>query len=182
MTSAQRAYRARVFAEVNRTARRRSAPLAGLSSITWGTRARGLGTMLDTSMFVDTRPPIVSPLNSATEIVGPFPIPTNEPPPIVPFPGNPDTRPGAWPGLTFTNPLVYPGNEPPPIVVPASGAPGQVPVVTTPTSGPIPPPATVAAGTAATSWLDQSLIGGIANKWLLLGGIGAFVFLGGKRK
>jgi len=176
MSPAQRAYRARVFAEANRKARTRPAPLAGLSSITWGTRARSLGSVFD------MRTPIVSPMfNPTTITMGP--IPQEPMPQPVPFPGNPDTQPGAWPGLTWTTsgPLIYPGNEPPPPVF--TGTPGQVPVVTTPTSGPIPSPGTVAAGTTApASWLDQSLIGGIPNKYLLLGGIGAFLVFGGKHK
>lgn len=150
--------------------RRRHTPLG---SITWGTRARTLGTVLD------MRPPIITPMDSISIVMGPIP---QEPPPPIPFRGNPDTQPGAWPGLTFTNPTITtPTNEPPPIVV--SGSPGQVPVVVTPTSGPIPSPGTVAAGTTPpTSWLDQSLFAGIPNKYLLLGGVGAFIFFGGKKK
>jgi hypothetical protein len=168
MSPAQRAYRARVFAEANRKARMRPAPLAGLSSITWGTRARALGSVLD------LQPAIVSPMfKPLTITMGPIP---QEPPPPV-FPGNPDTQPGVWTGL---GPITFPGEVPPP-VLPANGSPGTVPVVTTPTSGPIPAPGTVAAGTTApASWLDQSLIGGIPNKYLLLGGLGAFLFFGGK--
>jgi hypothetical protein len=150
-----------------------------LSSITWGTRTRALGSVLD------MRTPIVSPMLSPDTFINMGPIP-QEPPPIIPFPGNPDTRPGAWPGLTFvpgTNNL-GPGNEPPPPVIAATTNQGGTgTVVVTPTSGPIPSPGTVAAGTAApASWLDQSLIGGIPNKFLLLGGIGAFFLFGGKRK
>jgi hypothetical protein len=168
MTPAQRDYRARVFAEANRRSRRMR-PLAGLSSIVWGTR-RGLGTILD------MRPPIVSPMLTPVTITNMGPIPQEPPPPV--FPGNPDTRPGAWVGL---GPLTYPGNEPPPPVFPANGSPGTV--VVTPTSGPIPPPGTVAAGTTApASWLDGSMIAGIPNKFLLLGGLGAFLFFGGKHK
>lgn len=172
MTPAQRDYRARVFAEANRRSRRMR-PLAGLSSIVWGTRG-GMGTILD------MRTPIVSPVDYRIVALGPI---SQEPrPQPSPFPGNPDTQPGAWPGLTL-GPITYPGNEPPPQPTVFTGTPGQVPVVVTPTSGPIPSPGTVAAGTTApASWLDQSLIGGIPNKFLLLGGLGAFLFFGGKHK
>lgn len=173
--SIEREYQRRAFAEANR----RTVSMRPLGSITWGTRARGLGSSL-----IDTGPLIVSPPfdPASIRVVSMGPIPQEPRPIIAPFPGNPDTQPGAWPGLiTSPGPITYPGNEPPPIV--ASGAPGQVPVVVTPTSGPIPSPGTVAAGTSAPpSWLDQSLIGGIPNKFLLLGGIGAFLLFGGKRK
>jgi len=146
-----------------------------LGSITWGTRTRALGSVLD------LQPAIITPLQQPLSIsMGPI---SQEPSPApVPFPGNPDTQPGAWPGLTITN--VGPiSQEPPPQPQVFNGSPGQVPVVVTPTSGPIPSPGTVAAGTTApASWLDQSLIGGIPNKYLLLGGIGAYLFFGGKHK
>jgi hypothetical protein len=79
----------------------------------------------------------------------------------MPFPGNPDTRPGAWPGL------VAPGG-----VIQANGGPAQVPiqnppaVVVTPTSGPIPPPQVLAAAAAPApaSWMDQTMISGVPNK------------------
>jgi hypothetical protein len=92
----------------------------------------------------------------------------------VPLLPNPDTQPGAWPGLN-------------PGTITATTLPAQVPVqqpvIVTPTSGPIPSPQTVAAATATpTSWLDQQMIPGINNSFLLLGGIAAFVFLGGKKK
>jgi hypothetical protein len=171
MTSAQRLYRARVFAEVNRV-NRRSRPLAGLSSIVWGTRGlRGLGVTLPDGTTTDRNTP-------------------------APFPGNPDTQPGAWPGLTFTpSPWISGGcifdtttgksvcTQLAPLPNPASGSPGTVPVVVTPTSGPIPSPGTVAAGTTPpTAWLEQQMITGIPNSYLLLGALGAFFFFGGKRK
>ena len=154
-----------------------------LSSITWGTRARGLGSVIDTGPLIVSPP--FDPASIRVVSMGPIP---QEPAPIpAPFPGNPDTQPGAWPGLiTSPGPITYPGNEPPPIVPPfpaTTNQGGTGTVVVTPTSGPIPSPGTVAAGTAApASWLDQSLIGGIPNKFLLLGGLGAFLLFGGKRK
>lgn len=142
-----------------------------LGSITWGTRTRALGTVLD------LQPAIVSPMNTpASLVMGTI---SQEPSPqITPF-VNPDTRPGAWPGLTLNPPAPEPAPQPQVF----TGTPGQVPVVVTPTSGPIPSPGTVAAATSApASWLDQSLIAGIPNKFLLLGGLGAFLLFGGKKK
>ena len=134
----------------------------GMGSITWGNRQLGLITR--DGIVTDFNNVSVSPMIDGSD--APF-VP-------LPFPGNPDTRPGAWPGLVPQNT----GGT-----VTANTLPAQVPVVVTPTSGPIPAPGTVAAGTAApASWLEQSLIGGIANKWLLVGGIGAFLFFGGKKK
>jgi hypothetical protein len=155
-----------------------------LSSITWGNRSLGLVTPDGTITDRNTVMPL--PL-----VDGPLPIPGFQPGVVVaPFPGNPDTRPGAWPGLNQNLIPVDPGyvpgfvlpNQTTPLV--ANGGPAQVPkVVVTPTSGTIPSPADVAAASAApASWLEQSLIGGIANKWLLLGGLGAFLFFGGKKK
>jgi hypothetical protein len=57
----------------------------------------------------------------------------------------------------------------------------QLPVVVSPTSGAIPPPQTVAAATQPVSWLDRQLISGVPNKYLLLGGLGAALFFGGKK-
>ena len=128
-----------------------------MGSITWGTRARGLG-------FV-TAAGEVNDFNSAPMVA--LEVPGVSPGTVVqPLP-NPDTRPGAWPGLA-------PGGAG---TIQVSTLPAQVPVVVTPTSGTIPPPATVAAATAPVSWLEQSLIPGIANKWLLLGGVAAALFL-----
>jgi len=147
-----------------------------MGSITWGTRSmqlRGMGFITaqgDTGDFNTAMGPAIMPQ---------------------PFPGNPDTMPGAWPGLNpALNPSMSPANPAPgvilnpPITSPmqANGGPAQVPVIVTPTSGPIPSPATVAAAAAAhVSWLEQSMIGGIANKWLLLGGIAALFVFGGKK-
>lgn len=139
-----------------------------MGSITWGTRnlrgLRGLGVAL--------------PVGDGAFNISPFavaPEPMIQPSPgVVAFLQNPDTRPGSWPGL-----------NPAPAVV-ASGLPAQVPVqtpavVVTPTSGAIPPPQAVAAAAAApVSWLEQSLIGGIPNKYLLLGGIAGLFLFGGK--
>ena len=148
-----------------REARGQSRRRRGLSSITWGTRTLGALNPLD-SGGVDF-------LQQGT--VSPSPMITAQP-----FPGNPDTLPGAWPGL-----------NPQPPAITATTLPAQIPqvnnpsasnpVVVTPTSGTIPPPAAVAAGTAPVPWLEQSLIGGIANKWLLLGGVGALFLFGGKK-
>lgn len=118
---------------------------------------------------------------------------------------NPDTLPGAWPGLLndtgggqlFAMPLpgVLPNgvlplptvNTPPvqtlPAVVPVQTPAQPGAVVVTPTSGAIPAPATVATATpASTSWLDQSMIAGIPNKFLILGGLGALFLFGGHKK
>jgi hypothetical protein len=111
-----------------------------------------------------------APINSIVSIQ-PFPEP------MVPLNrlSNPDTLPGVWPGL---NPS--PANPAP---VQANGGPAQVPVIVTPTSGPIPSPATVAAAAAApVSWLDQQMISGIPNSYLLLGAIGALFLFGDKKK
>jgi hypothetical protein len=163
-----------------------------LSSITWGNRSLGLVTSDGTITDRNTVMPL--PL-----VDGPLPIPGLNPGVVVaPFPGNPDTQPGAWPGLNPSPAKFTPGwvsggcimgangqNICSPITAPvqASGGPAQVPVVVTPTSGAIPSPQTVAAATAApVSWLEQELIPGFANKWLLLGGIGALFLFGGKKK
>jgi hypothetical protein len=148
--------RARAFS------RRRS-----LSSITWGNLSR-LG-------FVTAAPDVLPP---TPVTIQPFPstvMPGQVSPGLqVPLLPNPDTQPGAWPGLN-------PGGTVTATTLPAQ-VPVQQPVVVTPTSGPIPSPQTVAAATApATSWLDEQLIPGINNSYLLLGGIAAFLFFGGKK-
>lgn len=172
----ERVMRARVFAQANRAGnfagRRR------LGSITWGTRQ--LGSIIDTG--IDTVPfdpgmfppgqgqasgPVFQPIAS-----GPI---LSQPPiiigPQVPFPTTPASpaSPAAPPSGGVTAPT-------------QSTLPAQVPIVTTPASGPIPSPGTVAAGTmTATSWLDQQMITGIPNSWLLLGGAAAFLLMGGKK-
>jgi len=152
-----------------REARGQSRRRRGMSSITWGTRSLGrLGFVTAAGATADFNTAQINTGGSGSVSIQPFP--------------NPDTLPGAWPGLTL-GPI---SQEPPPPIfnttIQANGLPGQVPVVVTPTSGPIPAPGTVAAATAApASWFDQSLIAGIANKWLLLGGIGALFLFGGKK-
>ncbi|MBZ5532615.1 MAG: hypothetical protein LAO20_14375 [Acidobacteriia bacterium] len=93
---------------------------------------------------------------------------------------NPDTLPGAWPGL---NPATQPGVFTTlPAQVPSTQA-STKPLVVTPTSGTIPSPATVAAAAApASSWFDQQMIPGVKNSYLVLGGIAALLLFGGKKK
>jgi hypothetical protein len=142
-----------------RQARGQSRRRRHMGSITWGNRYLGALNPLDSGSGFD----VVMQQNSVTP---------------VPFPGNPDTLPGAWPGLNTQPPAITATTLP--AQVPQTNPSAGNPVVVTPTSGTIPPPATVAAGTAPVPWLEQSLIGGIQNKWLLLGGLGAFLAFGGK--
>lgn len=119
---------------------------------------------------------------------------------------NPDTLPGAWPGLlddgsgaplfALPRPGLLPGQLPngvvptPPVQtlpaivpeqLPATSQPGAV--VVTPTSGAIPSPATVATATpVSTSWLDQQMIAGIPNKFLILGSVAGLLLFGGHSK
>lgn len=168
----ERAMRARVFAQVNRNAMLRP-PIPGLGSITWGTRQ--LGSIIDTG--IDTAPfdpgmfppgqgqasgPVFQPIASGPIVAQPPIIvgPVMQLPPASPAPPSG--------GVTATTQTTLPA---------------QVPIVTTPASGPIPSPGTVAAGTTtATSWLDQQMITGIPNSWLLLGGAAAFLLFGGHKK
>jgi hypothetical protein len=156
---------------------------ANLSSIVWGSRSRVMGDMpLDDGFNLAPRIALALPGLSPGGVVtqGPMsPGLVDGAPPMValPIPGlspggvvlqNPDVKPGTWPGLM------------PPISV--TTLPLQVPIVVTPTSGPIPSPATVQAATAApASWFDQSLIAGISNKYLLLGGVLAMFLFGSKK-
>lgn len=142
-----------------------------LGSITWGNRARFLGAA---AMVLDPEDPI------QRIMPGPIPVDDGGPFPCGPtgiMTGGPFSRPG-WCNADGSPYLVA---KPLPLVVPQTSAPS---VVVTPTSGPIPSPAALAAATAgpAPSWFDQSMIDGVPNKYLVLGGVGLWVlFAGGKK-
>jgi hypothetical protein len=137
---------------------------------------------------------------------GPMILPMTQPAPVALPMQNPDTLPGAWPGLnpapapTQVNilPVTVPTPQPvtflgPPAQAPATQPttantlPAQVPVgqptvIVTPTSGPIPSPQSVAAAAAPASWFDQQMIPGVKNSYLVLGGLGLLVLFGGRKK
>lgn len=153
-----------------------------MGSITWGTKSR-LGLIVPAPEVDLPARVVISPSGFITAAGAPAQTPVvstpifSTPPivigPTLPFPTSPtSTAPGT---------------------VTANGLPGQVPVtsggagtvVVSPSSGVIPDPSTVAAGTtAATSWFEQQMIAGIPNWWLLAGAGVLFLMhnSGGKKR
>jgi hypothetical protein len=165
-----------------------------LGSITWGNRQQNFlgfvtvtdtgsgGVPLDPGSFGTGTPanggPAFSPITSGPTFQSPIfsqpPIvigPTASAPVITPASGAPGTAPVTTP--TSATPIE------------ASGLPAIVPVLVNPSSGTIPDPSTVAAGTTdTTSWFEQQMITGIPN-WWLVAGAGLLYFMhnsGGKRR
>lgn len=165
-----------------------------LGSITWGNRQQnflgfvttdtGAGVPLDPGSFGTGTPanggPAFAPISN-----GPvFPItggPTF-PTPIIPIVQAPIPVIAPASGAPGTAPVTTPTSSTP---IEASGLPAMVPVLVNPSSGTIPDPSTVAAGTTdTTSWFEQQIFAGIPN-WWLVAGAGLLYFMhesGGKKR